>query len=46
MTRKTFTALAALSMMVLSACETVKGAGRDMQIAGEAVEGTARDAQY
>lgn len=46
MTRKAYLAIAALMFMGLSACETVEGAGRDIQTAGEAVTDTAQDAQY
>ena len=42
---KTFSALAILSAFVLSACETVEGAGRDIESAGEAVTDAAQDAQ-
>jgi predicted small secreted protein len=34
-----------LAILALSACETVKGAGRDMQAAGHAVTSEATDAQ-
>ncbi|MFC3551408.1 entericidin A/B family lipoprotein [Lysobacter cavernae] len=35
--------LALFSMGSLSACNTVAGAGKDVQKAGEAVEGAAKD---
>lgn len=36
---KVFTLLAALTLLpTLTACETVKGAGKDLQKAGEAIE--------
>lgn len=35
--------LAAFSLGVLSACNTVEGVGKDVQKAGEKVEDTARD---
>ena len=34
-----------LALMVLSACETVEGAGRDLQTAGEAITEESQDAQ-
>lgn len=44
--RKTlFPLLAITAILGLSACETVKGAGRDMQNAGEAVTSEAAEAQ-
>lgn len=46
MTTKTFSAIAALMFLGLSACETVEGAGRDIQSAGAAVTDTAQEAQY
>ncbi|SPH23657.1 hypothetical protein DEA8626_02723 [Defluviimonas aquaemixtae] len=46
MIRNAFSALVVLSAFVLSACETVEGAGRDIESAGEAVTGAAQDAQY
>ncbi len=38
-------AVALLGVMALSACETVEGAGRDMQNAGQAIEGEAQQTQ-
>ena len=41
-----FVIVAALAAsFALSACNTVEGAGKDMQSAGNAVEDTARDAK-
>ncbi|MEX0318586.1 MAG: entericidin A/B family lipoprotein [Ruegeria sp.] len=37
--------LIGLSLITLSACETAKGAGRDIQKAGDAIEGAASDIQ-
>ena len=37
--------LVALSLVTLAACETVKGAGKDIESAGEAISNTATDAQ-
>ncbi len=34
-----------LALLALTACETAKGAGRDLQKAGGAIGHTARDAQ-
>ncbi len=41
MSKKIIAALALSSVLVLGACNTVKGAGRDVQSAGKAVEKTA-----
>ncbi|MDR2196284.1 MAG: entericidin A/B family lipoprotein [Gallionellaceae bacterium] len=41
MKRITIVLLAALSLSVLSGCNTVAGIGKDMQKAGEKVEGAA-----
>lgn len=42
--KKTLFALLALTAgLVVSACNTVEGAGKDVKSAGEAVEDTARD---
>ena len=38
-------ALPLLALFALSACETVKGAGRDLQSAGHAITTEATDAQ-
>jgi entericidin A len=44
--RKLFLAvLLAVSVVSLSACNTVSGAGKDVQKAGEAIEDTAEDAK-
>lgn len=37
--------LAVTALLALTACETTKGAGRDLQKAGSALTGTAQDAQ-
>ncbi|WP_116087646.1 entericidin A/B family lipoprotein [Tropicimonas sp. IMCC34011] len=39
------TIVALLGLFALSACETVGGAGEDIQSAGRAVEGAAQDVQ-
>lgn len=39
--RKLFTAIALLSITALSACNTVAGAGEDIQAGGQAIEDTA-----
>ncbi len=41
MTRIFFTAIAASAALLISACNTVEGAGRDIQSAGDAVEDAA-----
>jgi predicted small secreted protein len=41
MIRATLTSLALGAAMLLTACNTVEGAGRDLQSAGRAVEDTA-----
>ena len=46
MTRKTLFTLATLSFVALTACQTVEGAGRDIQNAGAAVTDAAQEAQY
>ena len=46
MTPKLISALATISLFALVACETIEGAGRDLQAAGEAVTDTAQEAQY
>jgi predicted small secreted protein len=33
------------AVLLLAGCETIEGAGRDVQAAGEAVTGTAQEAQ-
>ncbi|MBT9247028.1 entericidin A/B family lipoprotein [Gemmobacter fulvus] len=43
--RKTLNLLPLLVLMALGACETVEGAGQDMQNAGAAVAEEAREAQ-
>lgn len=35
-----------VSMVALSACNTARGFGRDVQATGQAVEDTATDVQY
>ncbi len=46
MTRSALTGLAILgAVLALSACETTKGAGRDIQKAGQAISGAAQDVQ-
>ncbi len=45
MSSKAILAIAAFMFMGLSACETIEGAGRDIENAGEAVTDTAQDAQ-
>ena len=42
--RKAFVFFAAVAALAVAACNTVAGAGRDVQAAGEAVEETAEDA--
>ncbi|WP_296818445.1 entericidin A/B family lipoprotein [Brevundimonas sp.] len=42
--RKAFVFMAAAAALAVAACNTVAGAGRDVQAAGEAVEETAQDA--
>lgn len=42
---KYMTLLPLLALMILSACETVQGAGRDLQTAGEAITEESQDAQ-
>lgn len=34
-----------LALLALAACETAKGAGRDIQKAGQAISGAAQDVQ-
>lgn len=41
MTRPIVTVIAAGLALILSACNTVEGAGKDLQSAGSAVEGAA-----
>lgn len=44
--RKLFLPIVALAgLTALSACETIEGAGRDMQNAGQAIEGEAQQTQ-
>jgi predicted small secreted protein len=43
--RISFVLLPLLAVMALSACETVKGAGRDMQTAGAVVTSEAQQAK-
>ena len=42
---KTITLLSLLALLGTTACETVQGAGRDLQSAGHAVTAESRDAQ-
>lgn len=42
---KFLTLLPLLAIMALSACETVEGAGRDLQNAGEVITAESQDAQ-
>lgn len=44
MVRYSIPILAFLSLGVVSACETVEGAGEDIQNAGQAIEQTAEEA--
>lgn len=46
MPSKPLLAIAAFLFFGLSACETIEGAGRDIENAGEAVTDTAQEAQY
>lgn len=46
MIRIQFIVVALTALMGLAACQTVEGAGRDLQSAGEAVTDTAQEAQY
>ncbi len=41
----TRTAVILLTLIALTACETTKGAGRDLQKAGQALSGAAQDVQ-
>ena len=41
--RKTFVFMAAVAALAVAACNTVAGAGRDVEAAGEAVTDTAED---
>ncbi len=38
--------LAVLGLVALGACETVAGAGQDLQSAGQAIESESNDVQY
>ena len=40
-----FIALAGITMLALSACNTIEGAGKDVKAAGQAVESAAKDAK-
>ena len=42
---KYLTLLPLLALMILSACETVQGAGRDLETVGEAITEESQDAQ-
>lgn len=37
--------LVLLALLAVSACETIEGAGRDLQMAGEAITGEAQETQ-
>ncbi|WP_170337586.1 entericidin A/B family lipoprotein [Ruegeria arenilitoris] len=39
------TILIGLSLLALAACETAKGAGKDIEKAGDAIQGAATDVQ-
>jgi len=43
--RKVLILAAAATALLVSACNTVEGAGKDVQAAGSAVEETAKDAK-
>jgi predicted small secreted protein len=43
--RKIIVLAAAAAALIVSACNTVAGVGRDVQAAGKAVTGTANDAR-
>lgn len=43
--RLPFVLLPLLALLAVTACETVEGAGRDLQTAGSAVTGEAQEAQ-
>ncbi|SFD03819.1 entericidin A/B family lipoprotein [Tropicimonas isoalkanivorans] len=45
MTSKPLSLFAILALFALSACETVQGAGRDIENAGETVTDTAQDVE-
>jgi entericidin B len=45
MTRARLSLVSLLLMGVLAACETIEGAGRDIEDAGQAVTGASQDAQ-
>jgi len=40
-----FIALAGITLLALSACNTIEGAGKDVKAAGQAVENAAKDAK-
>lgn len=44
--RLTLPLLALYALLALAACETVEGAGRDLQSAGSAITTEAKEAQY
>jgi predicted small secreted protein len=44
--RKIIVLAAAAAALIVSACNTVAGVGRDVQAAGKAVTGTANDARH
>ena len=43
--RRPYALLPLIALLAVTACETVKGAGRDMQSAGATVTDTAQDAK-
>ncbi|MGC9418919.1 MAG: entericidin A/B family lipoprotein [Rhodovulum sp.] len=45
MTPKLLLSIPLLALTALAACETVEGAGRDLEKAGEAIETEAQEAQ-
>ena len=45
MTRVTAFAIAALALFGLAACETIEGAGRDIEDTGEAITDASQNAQ-
>lgn len=45
MTRTIFSSLTLIAVLGLAACETVEGAGQDIESAGQAISQEAREAQ-
>lgn len=43
--RRTSLTLCALALAALAACETIEGAGRDLETAGEAISSEAQEVQ-